>query len=63
MIKHALCISVFRHDTLRRAKDHWEELQSFDIEDKTTAIDGVHLHTKARMGYVPILAVVVDEIC
>lgn len=34
--------------------------QSFDIEHDIEEIQDVHLHTKARVGNIPMIAVVVD---
>ena len=58
MIKHALCNLVLRHNVLRRESRSLDRAsRSFDVEDATQKTQDFHLHTKARMGYVPILSV------
>ena len=69
MIKHALCISVLRHDMLRRAKiSRMSVFQPDGVERDHRRDHDVHLHTKARICDVPMVAglfvdgVVVDQI-
>lgn len=61
MIKHAQCTSVLRHDCCAEIKGPGDQqlLQSFDLGDAVTTAETqeLHLHTKARMGNIPIVAV------
>ena len=41
-----------------QSQDLYDTLQSFNIEDRIEETQDLHLHTKARMGNIPIVAVV-----